>query len=76
MLTFSYIGMNSQEVSVGNQKSLNVKLDDNSVNMNEVVVVGFGTQKKVNLTGSVGAVDAKELEIDLFRMFHNHFKAW
>jgi TonB-linked SusC/RagA family outer membrane protein len=62
VLTFSYIGMNSQEVSVGNQKSLNVKLDDNSVNMNEVVVVGFGTQKKVNLTGSVGTVDAKELE--------------
>jgi TonB-linked SusC/RagA family outer membrane protein len=62
VLIFSYIGMNNQEINVGSQKSFNVKLDDNSVNMNEVVVVGFGTQKKVNLTGSVGTVDAKELE--------------
>ena len=62
ILIFSYIGMNSIEVKVENQTSLIVKLEDNSVKMDEVVVVGFGTQKKVNLTGAVGTVDSKMLQ--------------
>lgn len=61
-LVFSYIGMNSQEIKVDNRSSISVKMVDNSVNMDEVVVVGFGTQKKVNLTGAVGTLDSKELE--------------
>jgi len=62
VLLFSYIGMNNLEMKVENRTSLMVKLEDNSVKMDEVVVVGFGTQKKVNLTGAVGTLDAKELE--------------
>ena len=62
VLSFTYIGMNTLEAKVENRTSLNVKLVDNSVNMDEVVVVGFGTQKKVNLTGAVGTLDSKELE--------------
>jgi len=62
VLVFTYIGMNSQEAKVGNQTSLSVKLADNSINMNEVVVVGYGTQKKVNLTGSVGNVQMSDME--------------
>jgi TonB-linked SusC/RagA family outer membrane protein len=62
ILIFSYIGMKNVEIKVENQTSLIVKLEDNSVNMSEVVVVGFGTQKKVNLTGAVGTVDSKTLE--------------
>jgi TonB-linked outer membrane protein, SusC/RagA family len=61
-LEFSYIGMNPIEVAVGNRTSINVTLEEKTVGMNEVVVVGFGTQKKVNLTGSVSTVDAKALE--------------
>jgi len=56
VLIFSYIGMNSIELKVEGRTSLNVKLEDNSVNMNEVVVVGYGTQKKSDITGSVTSV--------------------
>ena len=56
VLVFSYIGMNSLELNVGGKTSLNVKLEDNSVNINEVVVVGYGTQKKSDITGSVTSV--------------------
>jgi len=56
VLVFSYIGMNSLELKVEGKTSLNVKLEDNSVNMNEVVVVGYGTQKKSDITGSVTSV--------------------
>lgn len=56
VLVFSYIGMNNQEVKVGTQTLLNVKLEDNSINMNEIVVVGYGTQKKSDITGSVTSV--------------------
>jgi len=62
VLLFTYIGMNSLEMKVENQTSLNVKLVDNSVNVDEVVVVGYGTQKKINLTGSVSSVGSKSLE--------------
>ncbi len=60
-LVFSYIGYKVQEIVVtGNV--LNVTMKDDSQTLDEVVVVGFGTQKKVNLTGSVGVVDSKSLE--------------
>ncbi len=61
-LVFSYIGMNNLEVAVNNRTTLNVTLEEKNIGINEVVVVGFGTQKKVNLTGSVGTVDSKALE--------------
>ena len=61
VLVFSYIGMNNQEVKVGNQTLLNVKLEDNSVNMNEVVVVGYGTMRKKDLTGSVVQINANKI---------------
>jgi len=56
VLLFTYIGMNNLEMKVENRSSFNVKLEDNSVNMNEVVVVGYGTQKKSDITGSVTSV--------------------
>ncbi len=61
-LEFSYIGMTPMDVAVNNRTSINVTLEEKTVGMNEVVVVGFGTQKKVNLTGSVSTVDSKALE--------------
>lgn len=62
VLIFSYIGYQTQEVAVKEQNVINVILTEDSKTLDEVVVVGFGTQKKVNLTGSVSMIDAKELE--------------
>ena len=62
VLVFSYIGMQTVEINVANQKEINVVMQENTESIDEVVVIGFGTQKKVNLTGSVGIADAKALE--------------
>ncbi len=62
ILVFSFIGMLTQEVPVGNQSIFNITLQEETIGVDEVVVVGFGTQKKVNLTGSVGIVEAEQLE--------------
>lgn len=61
-LVVSYIGYISQEIKVGDQKSFKIVLKENSKTLDEVVVVGYGSQKKVNLTGSVSQVDSKVLE--------------
>lgn len=61
-LTVSYIGYVRQEIAVGNQSFLRILLNENTQILEEVVVVGFGTQKKVNLTGSVGLATAKDIE--------------
>lgn len=61
-LIFSYIGYKTKEVAISGQKKLKVTLEENSRELDEVVVVGYGTQKKVNLTGAVSSVDIKELE--------------
>lgn len=58
-LTISYLGYATQVVPAGTSK---VVLKSNDTKLNEVVVVGFGTQKKVNLTGAVTAVSGEELD--------------
>lgn len=62
ILQISFIGYLPQEVKVGNQQNLKIILKEDNQTLDEVVVVGYGSQKKVNLTGSVGQVDAKVLE--------------
>ncbi len=62
VLQISYIGYQTQELNAVAGKSLSVILKEDSEMLDEVVVVGFGTQKKVNLTGSVGIANAEELE--------------
>lgn len=57
ILLFSQVGMDSQEVSINQQTQINVVLAEISNQMDEVVVVGYGTQKKVNLTGAIASVD-------------------
>lgn len=59
-LQISYIGYLSQEIKVGNQTSFNIQLQEDSKTLDEVVVVGYGVQKKANLTGSVSSVDFQE----------------
>ncbi|GAA4470180.1 SusC/RagA family TonB-linked outer membrane protein [Nibrella saemangeumensis] len=61
-LVFSFVGYLPQEVTVGNRSVVNVTLSIDSKTLEELVVVGYGTQKKVNLTGAVSQVQAKDLE--------------
>ncbi|NDV60496.1 SusC/RagA family TonB-linked outer membrane protein [Bacteroides sp. 519] len=62
VLVFSFIGFTAQEIKVGNNTTINVKLQEDSQALDEVVVVGYGVQKKVNLTGSVSNVSGEKLE--------------
>lgn len=61
-IVFSYIGYQAQEVPVGNQSTINVTLKEDAQKLEEVVVVGYGTQKKVTVTGSVASVSGEELK--------------
>ncbi|GAB3663444.1 TonB-dependent receptor [Echinicola sediminis] len=61
ILSFSFIGMKPQQVTVGAASVLNIVLEEDISSLNEVVVVGYGTQKKANVTSSVTTVEAKEL---------------
>ena len=60
-LTFSFIGMQSQEISIGNLTRIDVTMAENAIGLEEVVVVGYGTQKKINVIGSVTTISAKEI---------------
>nr|WP_233552172.1 carboxypeptidase-like regulatory domain-containing protein [Parabacteroides sp. AF48-14] len=60
ILVVSYIGYQNQEVPVNGKKDFKISLKEDSQALEEVVVVGYGTQKKVNLTGSVSSVDFEE----------------
>jgi Ca-activated chloride channel family protein len=61
-LVFSYLGYNSQTIKVTNQKTINVQLVTSQNNLDEVVVVGYGVQKKQHLTGSVAALKAENYQ--------------
>jgi TonB-linked SusC/RagA family outer membrane protein len=61
ILVVSYIGYNTSEVPVGGRSVLTIKLQSSSKGLNEVVVVGYGVQKKVTVTGSVTSVKGDEL---------------
>ena len=61
VLIIRNIGYQTQEVNVAGNSNVNIMLEADSKGLDEVVVVGYGTQKKVNLTGSVASINAKEL---------------
>ncbi|MCX6284678.1 MAG: carboxypeptidase-like regulatory domain-containing protein, partial [Bacteroidetes bacterium] len=62
VLKFSYIGYISQDIKVENQTSINVVMHENVSVLNEVVVIGYGTQVKKDLTTAVSVVDQKDIE--------------
>lgn len=61
VLVFSYVGFTTQEIPVGNNTRLNVVLTEDTETLQEVVVVGYGTQAKKDITGSVAVVNTDEL---------------
>ena len=62
-LVISYIGMKTQEIAIQGKKSINVTMADDSQALEEVVVIGYGTVAKKDLTGSVASVSAKDLAV-------------
>lgn len=62
ILLVSYVGFATKEVAVNNQTNITIVLEENTSALDEVIVVGYGTQKKVNLTASVSQVDSEIFE--------------
>ncbi|WP_229216514.1 TonB-dependent receptor [Dyadobacter sp. 3J3] len=62
VLVFSFVGYVSQEVAVGNRSTLDVAIESDTKALSEVVVIGYGTAKKSDLTGSVGSVKEDQLK--------------
>ena len=60
VLQFSFVGMKSQEVPINGKTILNVSLIDDAIGIEEVIAIGYGTQKKSDLTGSVARVSVGE----------------
>lgn len=62
ILVFSFVGFRSQEVAAGNRTTLDVVMQVDEKSLEEVVIVGYGTQKRVNMTGAVDVISGAQLE--------------
>ncbi len=62
VMLFSFIGMETQEVTVGDNRTIDVVMRPSSIDIEEVVAIGYGTQKKESLTGAISAVTSEDLE--------------
>jgi TonB-dependent starch-binding outer membrane protein SusC len=60
ILTFSFIGYNTQEVTITNQRTLDIALQQSSTTLEQVVVIGYGTVKKTDATGSISVTSSKD----------------
>ncbi|MEI7422022.1 MAG: TonB-dependent receptor [Prolixibacteraceae bacterium] len=63
ILQFSFVGMKTQEIAILNKTTINVTLAEQNVGIEEVVAVGYGAQKKMNVTGAVSTVKSQELTV-------------
>ncbi|MDR1173036.1 MAG: carboxypeptidase-like regulatory domain-containing protein, partial [Bacteroidales bacterium] len=61
ILSFSFIGYVTREITVGDQKNIDVSLSEDATELEEIVVVGYGTQKKATLTGAVASIKGTEI---------------
>ena len=61
VLSFSYVGMKLQTVTVGNDRTINLVMQEDAAALDEVVVVGYGTQSKVKVTGSIATVKSDDI---------------
>lgn len=62
ILVFSYIGMETQEVVVGGRSTIDIAMQSASEELSEVVVVGYGTQKRADITTAISSLDSKDIE--------------
>ncbi|MCG6190641.1 SusC/RagA family TonB-linked outer membrane protein [Maribellus maritimus] len=61
VLGFSFVGMKPQTVTVGNRSQINIQLDEETIGLDEVVAIGYGTQSRAKITSSVSKVNAEEI---------------
>jgi TonB-linked SusC/RagA family outer membrane protein len=61
ILVFSFVGMRTQELTIGNKISINVEMQEETIGLEEVVAVGYGTQKKATLTGAISAIRGDDI---------------
>ena len=61
-LVFSFVGMKTQEIKVNNQSKLNLEMAEEAIGLDEVVAIGYGTQKKGNLTSAVSTIKTDEIQ--------------
>ena len=73
-LVVSFVGYQTQEIALNGQKTIKVTLKEDTEMLEEVVVVGFATQKKVNLTGSVGTAWLKTSKLVPYPTLYKHYK--
>jgi len=62
VLVFSYIGFETQQVVLNDQKSIQIVLSPNTSTLDEIVVIGYGTQKKKEITGAVSVIGSETIE--------------
>lgn len=72
VLQFQFIGFESQEIKVGNQININVILKENETALEEVVVVGYGSQKRVSVVGSITTIEPGKLKAGTTRSMSNN----
>ncbi len=65
-LVFTYVGFVAQEIAVGGRSSIDVQLESSSESLSEIVVIGYGTQRKSDLTGAITSVSSEEIEGQAF----------
>jgi len=70
-LVFSFVGMKSQEMAIGNNATLNVRMQEETIGIEEVVAIGYGTAKKASLTGSIAAIKGEKLQKSTSTNFSN-----
>ncbi len=61
VIQFSFVGMKSQEVAVAEKTTINIKLEEETIGIEEVVAIGYGTMKKSDLTGSVSSIKSEDI---------------
>ncbi|MEN6456801.1 MAG: SusC/RagA family TonB-linked outer membrane protein [Prolixibacteraceae bacterium] len=61
-LVFSFVGMKSQEIGVAGKRNINVAMEEETVGIEEVVAIGYGTQKKLSVTGSISSINTDEIK--------------
>ncbi|MGQ8336916.1 TonB-dependent receptor [Sunxiuqinia sp. A32] len=61
ILQFSFVGMKTQEISVGNQSVINIVLQEETIGLDEVVAVGYGVQKRANVVGAVTSISGESI---------------
>ena len=60
-LVFSFVGMQTQEIQVAGKTSISIIMEESTIELDEVIAIGYGTMKKSDLTGSVGSISSEDL---------------